>query len=717
MFIFDYISIVIAIGSIFWAAYLFFGIKSKEARYLSLFVFFTALWSLGIAITDLSTKKILVEKFTIICTVLGLLAIFSFMLFVFVFRFPDRKIIKGNFLFIILVAGFIAYVLFVPSGKLVYDIKINYDSPPSGRMIAFLSYYYVFLIVTILIRSLYILFRGYKILGNRKRAQIKYVSLGGLISIFLATVFDAILPYVFMDERFYSLGPLSFIIFVVFTSYAIIKYKLFDIKIIIQRGIIYSIILGIVSATYLLFIFLLGDLFQQSTRATSLLAGGLVAILGIYGVPVIDRHMRRLTDPIFFKDKYDYSKVLFSISEILNDNVELEQILRGISRLLKGTFKIKSVRVFFPEEGKVFDEYEVFRPTVEKIPADIISCIEKKSISAVTMADLLYMGVQASKNNDKKLRRTLQKCEYFCTKYDIEVFAPIILKQKLIGFITLPKKKSGDHYTGDDLSLIKTMTNHAAVALERARLFARVKNYSRELEKRVEERTAEIKGLQEEQKQMMLEMAHGLQTPLTIIKAELSSLATGKKNEKIVSVERSIDRISKFIYDMLRLARLDSGKDELTTARFNLSETLLDLAESVEIVNQGTNIAFSHDIQPDIHITGIKSEIEEMVMNLVSNSMKYIGNKGDQRITVNCRADDRTILLTVEDTGIGIKEEHLPNLFSKFYRIKDSNESKIKGTGLGLVICKKIVEKHGGRISVDSEPGRGTKFTIQLKRS
>jgi signal transduction histidine kinase len=289
----------------------------------------------------------------------------------------------------------------------------------------------------------------------------------------------------------------------------------------------------------------------------------------------------------------------------------------------------------------------------------------------------------------------------------------ILLEEKLIGVIMFGEKKSGDLFSNEDINLLKTFSYQAGVALERARLFEEVKNYSLQLENKVEQRTAKIKGLQEEQRKMMLEIAHGLQTPLTIMKAELSQLEVDSEEcKKLKGMEKSIDRISRFIYDMLKLAKIENESKTAKMEKIDFSNLLLELIESLEIITEEKGIKIINNIEPGIFIKGDSHELAELVTNLASNSVKYIRDSNKKEIEINLLKIDEKINLTFKDTGIGIKQENLAHLFERFYRVENENEPEIKGTGLGLAICKKIIDRHGGKIDVESQVGKGTKFII-----
>ena len=248
-----------------------------------------------------------------------------------------------------------------------------------------------------------------------------------------------------------------------------------------------------------------------------------------------------------------------------------------------------------------------------------------------------------------------------------------------------------------------TLFPHQGVAIEKAKLYQEVKEYSENLEKKVEARTAKIAGLQEGQKLMMQEMAHGLQTPLTILKGELNQLREEiKDDKKILSIERSINRVSKFIYDMLRLSKMEAEGKDFKKEKFSLSELMLDLIESFEIITEEKKIKIKHSIAPGVVFKGDRRTVEELISNLVSNGVKYLRDDNEKVIKIKLSQKEDKIKISIADNGVGISKENIPKLFSRFQRIENNKKSS-SGTGLGLVICKEIVKKHNGTIKINSK--------------
>jgi len=582
-----------------------------------------------------------------------------------------------NYLFIYLIFMFVA--------SLVYGIEINSLALIiNGCLVLF---------------CVLVLFKDYNTLGNQKKNQIKYFLLGAAISSMGGLLFDAILPWLFKDERFYSIGPIFFIFFVGFTSYAIIKHKLLDIRVVVQRGIIYSSLLSIIIGFYIVSIFILSIIFQQvPTELSIFIAAGITTIFGIYSVLIIEKYFRKITDKIFYKDKYDYPRAVYELSEILNKNIEFEKLIKRLVDKLKKILKVKNVRLIFPNNKLTFDEFGKLRRVKEEFPRFFISSLEQNKNIVLIHSDIPCLIKKAKKEKKGEgYIKSLKLADKYGEKYQIEASVAILLEKKLIGLIALGEKLSGDIYTEEDISLLKTLSYQAAVALEKSRLYKEVKEHSKELEGKVKKRTAKIEGLQKEQKQMMQEISHGLQTPLTILKGELSFLNKEvKDSSKIKSLERSIDRVSAFVYDMLRLAKFEAQQSkDFKKNKLNLSSLLEELVESFEIITLDKKIKINHRIEANIFVMGDKNELEELVSNLTSNSVKYMGSGKVREISISLLKKKDKIELSVADTGAGISEKDLPAIFTRFHRIGDDAHAGKKGTGLGLAICKQIVERHG----------------------
>jgi len=186
-----------------------------------------------------------------------------------------------------------------------------------------------------------------------------------------------------------------------------------------------------------------------------------------------------------------------------------------------------------------------------------------------------------------------------------------------------------------------------------------------------------------------------------------------EKHHQMVSViQRETTRLSEMATSYLDLARLESGRSSFELQSIQPADLLAECAILVQTNVTENGLTFEPDFQADLpNIQGDFDKIKQAVINLLSNSIKYNRPAGEVRL--RAFANDKQLIIAVEDTGIGIPKEHQTGLFEKFYRVPGS-ENVSAGTGLGLAVVKRIIEGHKGSIEVDSTPGEGTTFSIYL---
>lgn len=228
-------------------------------------------------------------------------------------------------------------------------------------------------------------------------------------------------------------------------------------------------------------------------------------------------------------------------------------------------------------------------------------------------------------------------------------------------------------------------------------------------------------------------VSHELRTPLTsvlgfakIIKKRLDSVifpeitTENKKIQKAVKqVEDNIDiivsegeRLTTLINDVLDLAKLESGKIEWKTEPISVTQIIEQATAATSALFEAKRLELVKDIEEDLpEIVGDRDRLVQVVINLISNAIKFT-EKGS--VTCRVRRTDNAIAVSVIDTGIGIAETDQPQVFEQFKQIGDTLTDKPKGTGLGLPICKQIVEHHGGTLWVESELGKGSNFSFTL---
>ncbi|MEJ2739354.1 MAG: ATP-binding protein [Dehalococcoidia bacterium] len=219
------------------------------------------------------------------------------------------------------------------------------------------------------------------------------------------------------------------------------------------------------------------------------------------------------------------------------------------------------------------------------------------------------------------------------------------------------------------------------------------------------------------QKQFTSDASHELRAPLAIMQAE-STLALQKERDaaayrqSLETIAQEFDHMAATVDQLLSLARSDAAVEQLSPDEVNLADLLRSLISDVSVLCQDKGLSLEPDMNNDVIITGDKGKLKRLFLNIMDNAIRYTPRGGTILVSLSC--EGQTALVTIRDSGTGIPEEHIPYIFDRFYRIDKARSRAEGGSGLGLSISRQIVEAHGGEISVKSQIGKGSTFTIKL---
>lgn len=229
--------------------------------------------------------------------------------------------------------------------------------------------------------------------------------------------------------------------------------------------------------------------------------------------------------------------------------------------------------------------------------------------------------------------------------------------------------------------------------------------------------TEQIKQFAEKQRQFFADITHEIRNPLHTISGaldmlELNKLTEEKKDKYITTAKKQTERISHLFKDLKILQRYDSDEYFVERQEFDLADIARHMEDwySEKAKEKGLHLNID---QHSCKAIGDPGKIEQVMDNLISNALKYT-NKGS--VDVTYRVENYEVTVTIEDTGIGISDEHLDRLFDRFYRTDKARSRDKGGTGLGLAVVKSILKGHGSDIHVESEVGEGTRFWFVLPK-
>lgn len=237
---------------------------------------------------------------------------------------------------------------------------------------------------------------------------------------------------------------------------------------------------------------------------------------------------------------------------------------------------------------------------------------------------------------------------------------------------------------------------------------------------RLEETNRQLKELDEIKSRFFANISHELRTPLTLLIAPLEALISQKKSSFSAEVSELLQtmhangmRLLKLINDLLDLVRLDAGKMEVRLERLEVDGFVKGILQSVKTVATDKQVRLEAMVDPAVGtVLADRDKWEKILLNLVFNAIKFTPARG--KVEVHANRDGDLLVLEVIDTGMGISEENLKNVFGRFWQGDTSAQRKYQGAGIGLALVKELVEVQNGQVSIQSELQKGTRITIRL---
>jgi signal transduction histidine kinase len=284
---------------------------------------------------------------------------------------------------------------------------------------------------------------------------------------------------------------------------------------------------------------------------------------------------------------------------------------------------------------------------------------------------------------------------------------PLLREDQIIGSLSFNRKAPGE-FSPEVVDVLKTFATQSALAIQNARLFREIADKSRQLE-----------AASQHKSEFLANMSHELRTPLNaiigfseVLLQRMFGTLNDKQDEYLKDIYASGQHLLSLINDILDLSKIEAGRMELAPALFHLPAALENAVTLVRERASRHGIALQLDLDPRLgEVVGDERKVKQVLLNLLSNAVKFTPEGG--RISLKAGPRDGAVEISVTDTGIGVAPEDQGAIFEEFRQV-GSDEKRREGTGLGLTLAKKFVELHGGRIWVESEPGRGSTFTFTL---
>jgi signal transduction histidine kinase/ActR/RegA family two-component response regulator len=301
---------------------------------------------------------------------------------------------------------------------------------------------------------------------------------------------------------------------------------------------------------------------------------------------------------------------------------------------------------------------------------------------------------------------------------------PLSSPQRVIGAMTMARRLV-QPFTDVEAALVRVIINQSAISIENARLyqemqaqFSKIEDQNRELE----DANVQIKEVSRLKSEFLANMSHELRTPLNsilgfseILKDNLAgALSEEQRVESLEAIHASGEHLLQLINDVLDMSKIEAGRMDLLLEEFVVDAAFREVLTVVKALAGRKGIELTVLVEPeDLTIYADKGKVKQVLYNLLSNAIKFTPEAGTITVEAKLRKQAQDVVIAVTDSGVGIPPEHIDKIWGEFYMIQGEHQ-KQKGTGLGLALVKRLVEIHGGQITVTSKEGKGSTFTFTV---
>jgi signal transduction histidine kinase len=399
---------------------------------------------------------------------------------------------------------------------------------------------------------------------------------------------------------------------------------------------------------------------------------------------------------------------LSEIGQAVNSTLDLEEVL---SKIVKNAVQLSGAEggaVFEANDGEVGGfrlqaTYGLSKGIVDMMRQTPLRAGEGATgRAAETRAPVQIPDLQMDPEYSGRLRRVMDQAGFGSL-----LAVPLLREGRVLGSLAVFRKQPGE-FASEVIELLQTFAAQSTLAIQNARLF-----------REIAQKSAELEIASQHKSQFLANMSHELRTPLNAILGYTELINDGiygevpeKISEVMERVQASGRHLLGLINDVLDLSKIEAGQLKLSVNEYSFNDIVQSVISGVESLAAEKKLTLTTDLAPDLPTgRGDERRVAQVLMNLVGNAIKFT-DKGE--VAVSVTAPESIFLASVRDTGPGISAEQQQMIFEEFQQVDSSSTRKKGGTGLGLAIAKRIVELHGGRIWVESVPGKGATFSFSL---
>ncbi len=562
---------------------------------------------------------------------------------------------------------------------------------PSIEIFRLKKYFTVFRLyfLVLCVAAVALLLRYYRASASRERRdQIKWVFLG---------LVTGLGPFMLLYQLPRSLNlppPLGeeaasafFVLLPFALAFAILKYKLMDVDLIINRSLVYSLLTMITVGVYLLSVEGLKQLFSGTSRpGRTWIPVGAAVIAAVAFAPARNR-IQLLVDRAFFRRGYDYRRAVLGFTTAAVKAFSAGELMAQFENSLAEALPVERFGALVLEPGEGPPRIAVRKGLDDDAAVALLARLPGPG-APWAGETLAAVGFEAA--------------------------LPLPLGEgPASGWIFVGRKRSGLSFTDEDRELLGTLAVETASALGRIRLQEEVV-----YERASREKTEEVSRLKTE---FISSVSHELRTPMTSLQTISQLLQSGKvedasRRERLLELMAGeCGRLGRFLHNVLDFGRIEQNTKHYVFRETDLAPLIGEVAEIVRSAASGDDVDLEVETPGGpVPVETDADSVRQALLNLVDNAIKY--SEGRKRVVIRLAAGADEAVLSVSDRGIGIPAADLANVFEAFFRSPEAVRHDPKGVGLGLKIVKHIMDAHGGTVDIASEPGRGTVVTLKFPK-
>lgn len=558
--------------------------------------------------------------------------------------------------------------------------------------------------------------------STASRQQIIYVAAGILITFVWSMITTTIWPLISGNWEVAQLGIVGTLFLTGFIAVAIVKHKLFDIRLIVARTVGYILSISAIGILYGAIIFGASSTILGNTSFSALqrLFFVVSALFIAFTFQPIKRFFDRISNKFFYQDAYDLQAYLNEFNTLLVSSIDLNKISKDSVDTIQKYLKPEYVALYIDKSGEL--AAKMTTSTTTKLDIDDVEKLKPAFAplkSAVITTDELA-------NQDADLRAKLNEHEISL----VVRITPNDKNSSVLGYIIIGPKKSGSIYNKQDIRAMKIIANELVIAIQNALRFEEIQQFNVTLQEKIDTATHQLrkaneklKALDETKDEFISMASHQLRTPLTTVKGYVSMVLEGdagkisKDQAKLLDQSYlSAQRMVYLIADLLNVSRLRTGKFVIDATPTNLADLVEGEIEQLKETARARNLELTYNKPKDFPVLMLDdTKIRQVVMNFADNAIYYTPAGG--HIKINLEDKGESVEFTVVDDGIGVPKHVQHHLFGKFYRADNAKKARPDGTGLGLFMAQKVVVAQGGAIVFHSEEGKGSTFGFSFSKS